>query len=234
MTKKNEVRKLEKVETPEALVVEQSEFLTAILATNNIDKLNALSQKTLGLSGENIKNDNSLCNDLVQAFKGFTAKNYDTKMRALFLENNLFFRAKKVNGKSVVRDDALKLERTAQSIVSTIKRYITKKEQVITETTKWNHIKEFLKPAETKVSDIRKTQNERVKNMSDTLLTDVLALWDKDQKTKADLLLVEKAENQKIDDDFLNAKLLREMEEASKKESKLTQKSKPRRSKAKA
>ena len=186
MTKKNEVRKLEKVETPEAQVVEQSEFLTAILATNNIDKLNALSQETLGLSGENIKNANSLCNDLVQAFKGFTAKNYDTKMRALFLENNLFFRAKKVNGKSVVRDDALKLERTAQSIVSTIKRYITKKEQVITETTKWNHIKEFLKPAEKKVSDIRKAQNERVKGMTDTLLTDVLALWDKDQKAKAD------------------------------------------------
>ena len=186
MKKKNEVRKLETVVTPKAPVVEQSEFLTAILATNKIDIFNALSQKTLGLSGENIKNASSLCNDLVQAFKGFTAKNYDTKMQALFQENNLFYRAKKVNGKSVVRDDAVKLERTAQSIVSTIKRYITKKEQVITEATKWNHIKEFLKPVEKKVSENRKTQNERVKAMSDTVLTDVLALWDMYLQSKAD------------------------------------------------
>ena len=165
---KNNTRKLETVATPKNPV--EYDFPLA----NIVRVLNLKDTTTADIeTGALFK-----CNELVQVFKGFTAENFDTKRIALYVESNIKFRAKKENGKSIVRDDATELLKTASVVISTVRRYVIQEKMPVIDGLTYSQIKQHFIAKKPVISDVRKSQNKRVKALSDKNITKALQLFD--------------------------------------------------------
>jgi len=168
-TKKIEGKRVhEVIETPK-FEVKATKLLEAVKTLNTLDKV-AKTQKT-AIDG--------FCNDLVREFSGFTEKTYTTKMRAMFDKSNLYYKTK--NG--VVRSDALKMTQTAQTVVSTTKRYILAGQEV-TAKTSYSEIKEYFRKLLPQLSENRKLLNKEIALMSDSKVTHMIALLRQSEKTE--------------------------------------------------
>lgn len=168
MSNKNEVRKLETVATPKNAVAIDKPLANIVRDLNATD---TADKETAVITG-------SKCNELVQVFKGFTAENFDTKRIALYVESNIKFRAKKENGKSIVRDDATELLKTASVVISTVRRYVTQEKMPVIDGLTYSQIKQHFIAKKPSISDVRKSQNKRVKALSDKNITKALQLFD--------------------------------------------------------
>ena len=173
MTNKVENNRVhEVVETPKNEVIETT-LLTAITTLNSADTdrlvLDVIS--------------NGICNNLVHEFKGFTAKTYKTKMKTMFDKSNLYYKAKK----GVVRNDAIKLGQTAQTVVSTTKRFILAGQEV-TAKTSYSEIKEYFKAEKVVLSKSRKEQNKIIAKMGDKKVTLMLKLLREHEQKEQEIL----------------------------------------------
>ena len=184
MTKKVENNRVhEVVETPENEVIETT-LLTAVTTLNTSDTDKLVLDVILG----------GVCNNLVREFKGFTAKTYRTKMRAKFDKSNLYYKAKK----GTVRDDATKLGQTAQSVVSTAKRYINAGQEITAKTT-YSQIKEYFKKQLPQLSDYRKGVNKEIALMGDAKVKLMVSLLREHEKKEQEILDAQNPEiNKKI------------------------------------
>lgn len=165
---KNNNRKLETVATPKNAVTIDKPLANIVRELNATDTAN---KETAVITG-------SKCNELVQVFKGFTAENFDTKRIALYVESNIKFRAKKENGKSIVRADATELLKTASVVISTVRRYVIQEKMPVIDGLTYSKIKQHFIAKKPVISDVRKSQNKRVKALSDSNITKALQLFD--------------------------------------------------------
>lgn len=171
MTKKVENKRVhEVIETP-VNDVKMTSFLT------NVTYLNQADEDT---EKANVK-ALSKCNDIVQDFKGWTKQNLSTKYQKLCNDSGIFFKAKK--GICLHEKNGTKLGKTAGTVVSACKRFINDG-QVIDDKTTYSSIKEHFKKKQPKLSEVRKAQNKRVLAMSDKLITQMLQLFDDNQKSQ--------------------------------------------------
>ena len=107
-------RKQEKIETP---VNADTYKETALFQSNKILLANDTENEVLKAQKK------QACYNIIQVFKGLTAKNYDEKHKQIFLDANFTFRANKET-KAQFRKDVQKLTPTATTVVSLTKRYI--------------------------------------------------------------------------------------------------------------
>ena len=201
-------RKQEKIETP---VNADTYKETALFQSNEILLANDTENEVLKAQKK------QACYNIIQVFKGLTAKNYDEKHKQIFLDANFTFRANKET-KAQFRKDVKTLTPTATTVVSLTKRYILAGNEVNEKTT-YIMMKDEFKPT---ISDDEKDLNKQFKSLKVNRKKLALDLLKAHEKEVADIKQAEfeakkLAENKAKNDEIVNTTINRKKPATNKK-----------------
>ena len=116
-------------------------------------------------------------------FSGITSKTlFAQKRKSLYQNERISIRQK--DGEKLNKG-CTELTKSAKVVISNIRRFILDGNALTEDTTYGQILKAITKKVEP-LSKNRKAQNKRLRDMSDTLITQVLKLWDDTQKAKLD------------------------------------------------
>jgi hypothetical protein len=171
------VNKKAKNETPEV------EVLTLQQLMKELVKIESKRDTSIAIA---TKDTSGITHQIIMKFvpfSGITEKGvFAQKRKTLYQNDRISFKQK--DGDKLNKG-CTELTKSAKVIISNIRRFILDGNALTVETTYGKILKAVAKKVEP-ISKKRKAQNKRLKNMSDTLISQVLKLWDDTQKAKLD------------------------------------------------